>query len=134
MEEIILVYQLGKMEEMMNKSHWILTLTIFVLSIVIYAWRFWICYFRTIWFVEMSKWKHKKTATELYLLYVQFLSQQKLPAGKEQILGVIDLRGFSTESTDFKLLTFLVIFTISWWFLMICWNFTNVTVGCCSGH
>ncbi|KAL6318512.1 hypothetical protein AAG906_000590 [Vitis piasezkii] len=31
----------------------------------------------------------------------------KLPAGKEQILGIIDLRGFGTENADLKFLTFL---------------------------
>lgn len=35
----------------------------------------------------------------------------KLPAGKEQILGIIDLRGFGTENADLKFLTFLVIST-----------------------
>lgn len=33
----------------------------------------------------------------------------KLPAGKEQILGIVDLRGFGTENADLKYLTFLVI-------------------------
>ncbi|KAK7330514.1 hypothetical protein VNO77_24709 [Canavalia gladiata] len=31
----------------------------------------------------------------------------KLPAGKEQILGIVDLRGFGTENADLKYLTFL---------------------------
>uniref|UniRef100_A0ABD3ACM1 CRAL-TRIO domain-containing protein n=1 Tax=Cinchona calisaya TaxID=153742 RepID=A0ABD3ACM1_9GENT len=31
----------------------------------------------------------------------------KLPAGKEQILGIIDLRGFGTENADVRFLTFL---------------------------
>ncbi|KAK7389097.1 hypothetical protein VNO78_23929 [Psophocarpus tetragonolobus] len=31
----------------------------------------------------------------------------KLPTGKEQILAIIDLRGFSTENADLKFLTFL---------------------------
>ncbi|ESR53112.1 CRAL-TRIO domain-containing protein [Citrus sinensis] len=31
----------------------------------------------------------------------------KLPPGKEQILGIIDLRGFGTENADLKFLTFL---------------------------
>lgn len=31
----------------------------------------------------------------------------KLPTGKEQILGIIDLRGFSTENADLNFLTFL---------------------------
>lgn len=34
----------------------------------------------------------------------------KLPTGKEQILTIVDLRGFSTENADLKFLTFLVIF------------------------
>ncbi|GAU47598.1 hypothetical protein TSUD_186100 [Trifolium subterraneum] len=31
----------------------------------------------------------------------------KLPTGKEEILGIFDLRGFGTENADFKYLTFL---------------------------
>ncbi|KAF7838302.1 CRAL-TRIO domain-containing protein C3H8.02 isoform X1 [Senna tora] len=31
----------------------------------------------------------------------------KLPAGQEQILGIVDLRGFGTENADLKFLTFL---------------------------
>ncbi|TKY55229.1 Motile sperm domain-containing protein 2 [Spatholobus suberectus] len=31
----------------------------------------------------------------------------KLPTGKEQILGIVDLRGFRTENADLKFLTFL---------------------------
>ncbi|XP_020210967.1 CRAL-TRIO domain-containing protein C3H8.02 [Cajanus cajan] len=31
----------------------------------------------------------------------------KLPTGKEQILGIVDLRGFGTKNTDLKFLTFL---------------------------
>ncbi|GAB4845733.1 hypothetical protein Ancab_039135 [Ancistrocladus abbreviatus] len=34
----------------------------------------------------------------------------KLSAGQDQILGIIDLRGFSTENADIKFLTFLVRF------------------------
>lgn len=33
----------------------------------------------------------------------------KLPPGKEDILGIIDLRGFGTENADLRFLTFLVI-------------------------
>jgi len=37
----------------------------------------------------------------------------KLPTGQEQMLGIVDLRGFRTENADLKFLTFLVIlFTI----------------------
>lgn len=32
----------------------------------------------------------------------------KLPPGKEQILGIFDLRGFGTENADLRYLTFLV--------------------------
>lgn len=32
----------------------------------------------------------------------------KLPTGKEEILGIFDLRGFGTENADMKYLTFLV--------------------------
>lgn len=33
----------------------------------------------------------------------------KLPPGKEDILGIFDLRGFGSANTDLKFLTFLVI-------------------------
>ena len=33
----------------------------------------------------------------------------KLPPGKEEILGIVDLRGFRTENADLRFLTFLVI-------------------------
>lgn len=36
----------------------------------------------------------------------------KFPTGKEQILTIVDLRGFSTENADLKFLTFLVVFFI----------------------
>lgn len=36
---------------------------------------------------------------------------QKLPTGKEDILGIFDLRGFGTDNADLKFLTFLVTFT-----------------------
>lgn len=32
----------------------------------------------------------------------------RLPAGKQDILGIFDLRGFGTENADLKFLTFLV--------------------------
>lgn len=35
----------------------------------------------------------------------------RLPTGKEQILGLVDLRGFRTENADLKFLTFLVRFS-----------------------
>ena len=39
----------------------------------------------------------------------------KLPEGQEQILGIIDLRGFGTANADMNFLTFLVnMFTFSW--------------------
>jgi hypothetical protein len=34
----------------------------------------------------------------------------KLPAGKEEILGIFDLRGFGTNNADLKFLTFVVMF------------------------
>ncbi|XP_054805236.1 sec14 cytosolic factor isoform X2 [Prosopis cineraria] len=34
----------------------------------------------------------------------------RLPTGKEQIIGIVDLRGFRTENADLKFLTFLVKF------------------------
>lgn len=32
----------------------------------------------------------------------------KLPSGKQDILGIIDLRGFQTQNADIKFLTFVV--------------------------
>lgn len=37
----------------------------------------------------------------------------KLPDGKEQILGIVDLRDFGLENADLKFLTFLVTFYFS---------------------
>ncbi|XP_040956979.1 uncharacterized protein [Gossypium hirsutum] len=36
----------------------------------------------------------------------------KLPAGQEQILGIVDLRGFGTKNADLSYLTFLVIYKL----------------------
>ncbi|CAN1347830.1 hypothetical protein LINPERPRIM_LOCUS41255 [Linum perenne] len=40
---------------------------------------------------------------------------RKLPPGKDDILGIIDLRNFSTSNADLKFLTFVVISWISLW-------------------
>ncbi|KAG6587463.1 Motile sperm domain-containing protein 2 [Cucurbita argyrosperma subsp. argyrosperma] len=43
---------------------------------------------------------------KLCVFYVE-KALSKLPTGKEDILGIIDLRGFSTENADLRFLTFL---------------------------
>ncbi|XP_061366829.1 CRAL-TRIO domain-containing protein C3H8.02 isoform X1 [Gastrolobium bilobum] len=44
---------------------------------------------------------------ERLCVYLIEKALSKLPIGKEQILGIIDLRGFGTENADIKFLTFL---------------------------
>lgn len=48
---------------------------------------------------------------KLCVFYVE-KALSKLPTGKEDILGIIDLRGFSTENADLRFLTFLVILQV----------------------
>ena len=45
---------------------------------------------------------------KLCVFYVE-KALSKLPPGKEEILGIVDLRGFRTENADLRFLTFLVI-------------------------
>ncbi|KAI9384612.1 hypothetical protein POPTR_012G088350v4 [Populus trichocarpa] len=99
-EEMILCYF------KIDQSHCIQTVTIFVLSTVIYVHDSLDVYGRPVLVVVASK--H-------FPAMHNPVENEKLchPAGKEQILGILDLRGFSTENTDFKFLTFLVILTIS---------------------
>lgn len=54
---------------------------------------------------------------------------QKLPTGKEDMLGIIDLRGFGTDNADLKFLTFLVTFTLD--LLIILWRGDSNLYMCC---
>ncbi|CAM8919188.1 unnamed protein product [Rhodiola kirilowii] len=47
------------------------------------------------------------TETERLCVFLIEKALSKLPAGKEEILGIFDLRGFGTENADMKFLTFL---------------------------
>ncbi|CAK7325060.1 unnamed protein product [Dovyalis caffra] len=50
---------------------------------------------------------HDPIENEKLCVFLIEKALQKLPAGKEQILGIFDLRGFSNENADLKFLTFL---------------------------
>uniref|UniRef100_A0A7N0RAT4 CRAL-TRIO domain-containing protein n=2 Tax=Kalanchoe fedtschenkoi TaxID=63787 RepID=A0A7N0RAT4_KALFE len=47
------------------------------------------------------------TETERLCVFLIEKALNKLPAGREEILGIFDLRGFGTENADLKFLTFL---------------------------
>ncbi|KAF8408276.1 hypothetical protein HHK36_007425 [Tetracentron sinense] len=48
-----------------------------------------------------------RTENEKLCVFLIEKALSKLPAGKEEILGIFDLRGFGPENADIKLLTFL---------------------------
>ncbi|OIW18335.1 hypothetical protein TanjilG_31475 [Lupinus angustifolius] len=50
------------------------------------------------------------TADERLCTFLVEKALSKLPPGKEQILGIVDLRGFGTQNADIRYLTFLVMF------------------------
>lgn len=50
---------------------------------------------------------HDPVEDEKLCVFLIEKALRKLAAGKEQILGIIDLRGFSTRNADLKFLTFL---------------------------
>ncbi|XP_073260840.1 uncharacterized protein [Populus alba] len=50
---------------------------------------------------------HEPVEDEKLCVFLIEKALRKLAAGKEQILGIIDLRGFSTGNADLKFLTFL---------------------------
>lgn len=50
---------------------------------------------------------HNPVENEKLCVFLIEKALQKLPSGKEQILGILDLRGFSAENTDFKFLASL---------------------------
>ncbi|XVF54073.1 hypothetical protein PTKIN_Ptkin05aG0151700 [Pterospermum kingtungense] len=50
---------------------------------------------------------HDRLENEKLCVFLIEKVLSKLPAGKEQILGIIDLRGFGTENAELSFLTFL---------------------------
>ena len=58
---------------------------------------------------NVSVQKHDFREDEKLCVFLVEKALSKLPAGKEQILVIIDLRGFGTENADLRFLTFLVI-------------------------
>ncbi|XP_027168048.1 phosphatidylinositol transfer protein CSR1 isoform X1 [Coffea eugenioides] len=65
---------------------------------------------RPVQIVEASKHfpgKHDFREDEKLCVFLVEKALSKLPAGKEQILVIIDLRGFGTENADLRFLTFL---------------------------
>ncbi|XP_027330846.1 uncharacterized protein LOC113846593 isoform X2 [Abrus precatorius] len=50
---------------------------------------------------------HDPAADERLCVFLIEKALSKLPTGKEQILGIVDLKGFGTENADLKFLTFL---------------------------
>ncbi|OVA19878.1 CRAL-TRIO domain [Macleaya cordata] len=51
--------------------------------------------------------KHDQTENEKLCVILIEKALSKLPAGKEEILGIFDFRGFGTENSDFEFLKFL---------------------------
>lgn len=51
--------------------------------------------------------KQEASENEKLCVFLVEKALSKLPAGKEQILGIFDLRGFGTKNADLKFLTFL---------------------------
>lgn len=58
---------------------------------------------------NLTKQVHDPVEDEKLCVFYVEKALSKLPTGKEEILGIIDLRGFGTENADLKFLTFLVI-------------------------
>ncbi|KAL6973193.1 hypothetical protein U1Q18_027373 [Sarracenia purpurea var. burkii] len=67
-------------------------------------------YDRPVVVVEASKHfptKHDPFENQKLCVFLIEKAMRKLPAGKEEILGIFDLRGFGLENADLKYLTFL---------------------------
>ncbi|GFZ12017.1 Sec14p-like phosphatidylinositol transfer family protein [Actinidia rufa] len=54
--------------------------------------------------------KQNHSENEKLCVFLIEKALSKLPAGKEEILGIFDLRGFGTDNADLQFLTFLVRF------------------------
>ncbi|KAL2492591.1 Sec14p-like phosphatidylinositol transfer family protein [Abeliophyllum distichum] len=68
-------------------------------------------YGRPVLIVEASKHfpgKHERDEDEKLSAFLIEKALSKLPAGKQEILGIIDLRGFRTKNIDIRFLTFAV--------------------------
>lgn len=63
----------------------------------------------TIWILLISQAQDPSDDERLCVFLVE-KALSKLPSGKEQVLGIVDLRGFGTENADLKFVTFLVMF------------------------
>ncbi|KAB2013900.1 hypothetical protein ES319_D09G187800v1 [Gossypium barbadense] len=55
---------------------------------------------------------HDPRDNEKLCMFLIEKALSKLPAGQEQILGIVDLRGFGTKNADLSYLTFLVIYKL----------------------
>lgn len=64
--------------------------------------------------MKVSLWPQKQDANENERLCVYLIEKalSKCSPGTEDILGIFDLRGFSTDNSDFFFLKFLVISTV----------------------
>lgn len=56
---------------------------------------------------------HDRVEDEKLCVYMIEKALSKLPEGREEILIIIDLRGFGTENADLKFTTFLVIYKLT---------------------
>lgn len=61
-------------------------------------------------------------SSQLTCAYVLEQAMRALPPGQESILGVFDLRGFSTRNADIMFAKFLV--------RVSCWMSPQTSVGC----
>lgn len=52
---------------------------------------------------------HDRAENERLCVFLIEKALSKLPEGKQEILGILDLRGFGTENADLQFLTFLVL-------------------------
>ncbi|KAI3464120.1 hypothetical protein Pfo_020783 [Paulownia fortunei] len=67
-------------------------------------------YGRPVLIVEASKHipgEHEQYEDEKLCVFMIEKALSKLPSGKQEILGIIDLRGFQTQNADIKFLTFV---------------------------
>ena len=54
---------------------------------------------------------HDPLENEKLCVFLIEKALSQLPEGREEILGIFDLRGFGTANSDLKFITFLVSFT-----------------------
>lgn len=58
----------------------------------------------------MCLWMQEPAEDEKLCVFLIEKALRKLPAGKEEILGIFDLRGFGMDNADLKFITFVVSF------------------------